>query len=148
VIDPVTGAVTGTIHSGQVAPHNTIVSLDGSTVFMGALQSGYLAAASTASDTVTSRMGPLNFGIRPFTINGKHTLSFTTATFVLGFQVENTATGAMLFYSQVPGYSIPAGFEASHGISMSPDERELYLIDTYNSLVHVFDVTGLPASAP
>src|SRR5439155_4509064 len=36
----------------------------------------------------------------------------------------------------------------SHGISLSPDDRELYLVDTANSYVHVFDVSGLPQVAP
>jgi hypothetical protein len=36
----------------------------------------------------------------------------------------------------------------SHGISLSPDETEIYLIDWLYSYVHVFDVSGLPASPP
>ena len=35
-----------------------------------------------------------------------------------------------------------------HGISLSPDERRLYLIDTPNGYVHVFDIRGLPAIGP
>jgi hypothetical protein len=31
---------------------------------------------------------------------------------------------------------------------LSPDEREIYLMDSINSYVHVFDITGLPGSAP
>src|SRR5207248_1217360 len=40
------------------------------------------------------------------------------------------------------------GRTPDHGISLSPDERELYLIDTPNGYVHVFDVSGLPAATP
>jgi DNA-binding beta-propeller fold protein YncE len=36
----------------------------------------------------------------------------------------------------------------SHGISLSPNEKELYVIDAPNSYVHVFDVSHVPASAP
>jgi hypothetical protein len=36
----------------------------------------------------------------------------------------------------------------SHGISLRPDERELYVLDGPNARVHVFDITGLPATAP
>jgi hypothetical protein len=44
----------------------------------------------------------------------------------------------------------PAAFGSNpdHGISLSPDGRQLYLIDTPNGYVHVFDVGGLPRSAP
>src|SRR5262249_43780428 len=36
----------------------------------------------------------------------------------------------------------------SHGISLSPDERKLYVIDYTCNYVHQFDVSGVPASAP
>jgi hypothetical protein len=36
----------------------------------------------------------------------------------------------------------------SHGISLRPDERELYVLDGPNARVHVFDITGLPETAP
>lgn len=36
----------------------------------------------------------------------------------------------------------------SHGISLRPDERELYVLDGPNAKVHVFDITGLPETAP
>jgi len=36
----------------------------------------------------------------------------------------------------------------SHGISLRPDERELYVLDGPNAKVHVFDITGLPKTAP
>ena len=32
----------------------------------------------------------------------------------------------------------------SHGISLTPDERQLWVIDAPNSYVHAFDVTRLP----
>jgi len=56
-----------------------------------------------------------------------------------------------LFTVPVPGFSFDAqtfGRTPDHGISLSPNERELYLIDTPNGYVHVFDVSGLPAVPP
>jgi DNA-binding beta-propeller fold protein YncE len=40
------------------------------------------------------------------------------------------------------------GYVPDRGISLSPNERELYLIDTPNGYVHVFDVSRLPRSRP
>jgi DNA-binding beta-propeller fold protein YncE len=100
---------------------------------------------------VVHNIGPLVQVERPFTINGKHTLAFTTATGLLGFQVSNTTTGAVLYTVTVSGFSIPSGFNLDtpcHGISLSPDEKEIYLIDTANAYVHVFDVSALPSTAP
>jgi hypothetical protein len=36
----------------------------------------------------------------------------------------------------------------SHGISLRPDERELYVLDGPNAKVHVFDIAGLPEVPP
>ena len=52
----------------------------------------------------------------------------------------------------IAGYTWdPARFHPSapsHGISLSPNERELWVIDAPNSTVHVFDVSKVPRSAP
>ena len=98
------------------------------------------------------KIGPLNGpGVRPFTINGSQTLAFTTAKSFLGFQVSSITTGKVLYTVPVPGFSFnPKAFKRTpdHGIALSPDERRLYLIDTPNGYVHVFDVQRLPASPP
>ena len=104
------------------------------------------------TNKVVRTIGPLNGpGVRPFTINGSQTLAFTTARSFLGFQVSSISTGKVLYTVPVPGFSFdPAKFlrTPNHGISLSPDEHRLYLIDTPNGYVHVFDVQGLPASPP
>ena len=112
----------------------------------------YLEVASTRTNKVVRTLGPLNSpGVRPFTINGSQTLAFTTARSFLGFQVSSIVTGKVLYTVAVPGFSFdPAKFGRTpdHGIALSPDEHQLYLIDTPNGYVHVFDVQGLPASPP
>jgi DNA-binding beta-propeller fold protein YncE len=151
VIAASNGSVIGSIQAGAGA-HNTVMSLDGRYVYLGGVDHPYLDVASTATRKVVREIGPLNGpGVRPFTINGAGTLAFTTARSFLGFQVSSVATGRVLYTVGVPGFSWdPTTFARTpdHGISLSPDERELYLIDTPNGYVHVFDVSGLPASAP
>lgn len=150
VINAQNGAIVGTINA-DTSPHNTIVGLDGSKVYMGPRNANFLVVASTATNTVSQRIGPLIGGVRPFTINGKQTLAFTTATGFLGFQVSDINTGQVLYTVPIAGFSVPPGFTPStpsHGISLSPDEKELWVMDAANSYVHVFDVSGLPASGP
>ncbi len=62
--------------------------------------------------------------------------------------MSNLNTGNILYTVPVNGFTAPAGSTSAHGITLSPDEKELYLIDTPNSYVHVFDVSGLPSVAP
>jgi DNA-binding beta-propeller fold protein YncE len=155
VLEASTGNITAAIEGGA-GPHNTIVSLNGEHVYMGPRNAGFLTVADTSTNKIIKSIGPLlHGGVRPFTINGKETLAFTTATGFLGFQVSSITTGQVLFTVPVspasefpykegqPGPSSP-----SHGISLSPDEKELWVIDQPNSYVHVFDVSGLPGAAP
>ena len=151
VVNAATGDDTGVISGGR-SPHNTVVSLDGSHVYMGGRNFNYLEAADTATNAAVQKIGPLKDGVRPFTINAAETLAFTTATGFLGFQVSNIRTGRVLYTMPIQGFSwdpkttVPS--TPSHGISLSPDERELYVMDQPNGFVHVFDVSGLPDAAP
>src|SRR5207253_10818220 len=141
------GAVVAGIAAGT-GPHNTVVSLDGTQVYMGPRHDNFLYVASTATDKVIRKIGPLVNSVRPFTINGRNTLAYTTATAFLGFQVSDIASGQVLYTAPIAGFSIPQGFQPStpsHGISLSPDEREIWVMDAANSYVHVFDVSGVPA---
>lgn len=149
VINASDGTVRGKIFtvSGGAA-HNTVVGFGGKNVYLGALNKSNLFTASTATNTVTQTSGNYVNGVRPFTINGAETLAFTTHTNYLGFQVADLKTGNVLYTVPVKGFSAPSNVESAHGISISPDEKELYLIDTVNSYVHVFNISGLPASAP
>ncbi|MHB1837461.1 MAG: YncE family protein [Solirubrobacteraceae bacterium] len=152
VLNAADGATIGRIRAG-LGPHNTIVGLDGRYVYMGGRNYRYLEVASTATNRVVRRIGPLYSGVRPFTINGRQTLAFTTATGFLGFQVSSIRTGRVL-YTERFGRRFPynpSSFpltDPSHGISLSPNERRLWVLDTPNSYVHVFDVSGLPSRRP
>lgn len=146
------GRPTGSAIAGPAGAHNTILGPSARYLYLGGVHYPYLEVASTASNRVIRKLGPLNGpGVRPFTINGSETLAFTTARTFLGFQVSSITTGKVLYTVPVPGFSFdPAKFRRTpdHGIALSPDERRLYLIDTPNGYVHVFDVAGLPAAPP
>jgi DNA-binding beta-propeller fold protein YncE len=159
VIDTSTGDVTGQIDSGIGAPHNTIVSSDGARVYMDAVGQdtgglSYLVVAHTSDNTVFRRIGPvLNNVTRPFTLDVDERFAFILPMGYLGFQVGDVATGSILYTVPVAGYTCPytgvgQGIGCNHGISLSPDGREIYMVDFHNNRVHVYDVTGLPATAP
>jgi DNA-binding beta-propeller fold protein YncE len=143
------GSVKGTIFTvtGNAA-HNTIVGFNGQHVYMGGLNNPNFFVATTSNNKISETISPLKGGVRPFTINGSESLVFTTHTGFLGFQVSNLKTGKILYTVPVHGFSAPAGSTSAHGISISPNEKELYLIDTPNSYVHVFNISGLPNTAP
>jgi hypothetical protein len=94
-----------------------------------------------------NKIGPFSDSIRPFTINGSQTLCFVNVNELLGFEVGDLKTGKMLHRIEVAGFR--KGLTKrhgcpSHGIGLTPDEKELWLTDAANSSIHVFDATGTP----
>jgi len=150
IVDAHTGNDAGFISAGT-GPHNTLVSLSGKHVYMGGRFSPYLTVADTATHQIIQKIGPLRGnGVRPFTINGQETLAYMSTTGFLGFQVGDIQTGQILYTVPIQGFSWDGSgpTDPSHGLSLSPDEKELYVIDWANNYVHVFDVSQVPASAP
>ena len=85
--------------------------------------------------------------IRPFTINKAQTLCFVNVNGLLGFEVGDIKTGKMLHRVQVPGYDqgpVKRHGCPSHGIGLTPDEKELWVSDGANSRLHIFDATVMP----
>ena len=150
VLNANTGSLRGSIDSKGKGPHNTVLNAAGSRVYMGPRFSNYLVIADTSTDTVIRAIGPVKKGVRPFTINKQESLAFITTSGFLGFQVGSVNTGRIIYTVPVRGFPAIKGAASapSHGISLSPDEKEVYLIDSINSYLHVFDVSGLPAGAP
>ena len=154
VIQASTGKVTGAISAGS-KPHNTIVARNGMYVYLGGCGSPYLTVVRTATNKVVRKdRSARRSGCPP----------------VHGQRIEHACLHDDPQPSRLPGRGeLPRGrcstrsprpvsrstphvfgetSTPNHGISLSPDERELYLIDTPNGYVHVFDVSGLPGSAP
>lgn len=151
VLDGATGNEVTRIHHAKQT-HNTVVSLDGSRAFLQAFGSRYVALVDTATNRILRDLGPFSDTPRPLTINGKATLLFQNVNDLLGLQVADVATGKVLYTAKPPSTYAqpdPAGNRVvSHGIALRADEKELWVVDQSHIGLHVFDVTGLPHSAP
>ena len=146
VVDAANGDVIAKIRLDSGA-HNTIYGPDGSRVYLAGLRSPILSVADTKTHTVVNPIGPFSNSIRPFTINGSQTLCFVNVNELLGFEVGDCKTGKMLHRVEVTGYqkgSTKRHGCPSHGIALTPDEKELWLADSANSSIHVFDATAMP----
>jgi len=146
VVDAMTGKEIKKLDTGAVnSPHNTIFTLDGSRVFM---SGPLIAIADTKTNTVVQT---LKFGnkVRPFTINGAGTYVFADVNDLLGFEVADVRTGEVIHRVEVNGFGwakdrVVEHSTPSHGIALSPDEKELWLGDLANGYIHVFDATVMP----
>src|SRR6185295_8730914 len=92
-------------------------------------------------------VGPFSNSIRPFTVNRDRSLCFVTVNDLLGFEIGDLRTNKMTQHVEVPGYEKgPTKRHGcpSHGVGLTPDEREIWVADAHNSTVHVFDATATP----
>ena len=106
-----------------------------------------LHVADTATHTIVRRVGPFSSGIRPFTVNGRQTLAFVNVNGLLGFEVGDITTGKMLHRVEVEGFKpgVPKRHGCpSHGVGLTPDEKEVWVCDAANQRLHVFNATVMP----
>ena len=146
VVNAATGEVLAKVVTKSGA-HNTIYGLDGTRAYLAGLHSPLLSVADTSAHTVAKTVGPFSNSIRPFTVNGSQTLCFVNVNGLLGFEVGDLRTGKMLHRVEVKGYEqgpVKRHGCPSHGIAMTPDEKEIWVADGHNSMIHIFDATVMP----
>jgi DNA-binding beta-propeller fold protein YncE len=146
VFDGATGDVVATLEPRSGA-HNTVVGLDGSWMYLAGLRSPLLTVADTKTHKAVGTCGPFAAAIRPFTVNAAQTLCFVNVNDLLGYEVGDLTTGKKLHRIEVTGFKkgpVKRHGCPSHGIGLTPDEKELWVCDAHNSRLHVFGVTELP----
>jgi DNA-binding beta-propeller fold protein YncE len=127
--------------------HNTVVSLDGSHMYLAGLRSGLLPVADTNTHKIVQTLGPFSAGIRPLTVNADQSLVFVTVNGLLGFEIGDIKSGKVIQRVEVQGFKTgPTKRHGcpSHGVGLTPDEKEVWVCDAHNSHVHVFDATVMP----
>jgi DNA-binding beta-propeller fold protein YncE len=146
VVDGITGAVIRKLTTGTGA-HNTLCLPSGRRVFMADLKSSTLLVGDPATHELVEHVGPFSAPIRPYTVNGAGTLAFVNVNGLLGFEVGDVRAGNRLARVEVPGYKqgpLKRHGCPSHGVGLTPDEKELWVVDGANQRIHVFDATVMP----
>jgi DNA-binding beta-propeller fold protein YncE len=102
-------------------------------------QAAWLAAAvPAASDTIAVD-------------DEEHQVIYTTRPGALGVSVLDRRTRRPLYLTRFKGFTWNPRFGPNppdHGLSLAPDRPELWVLDAPNSVVHLFDVSGLPDRPP
>ncbi len=146
VVDALTGDVIKRVVPNSGA-HNTIYGPDGQYAYLAGLRSPLLTVAETKTHTAARTVGPFSDSIRPFTVNGSQTLCFVNLNGLLGFEIGDIRTGRVLHRVEVQGFAqgpVKRHGCPSHGIGLTPDEKEIWVTDAHNQHVHVFDATVMP----
>ncbi|WP_146897636.1 YncE family protein [Adhaeribacter aerolatus] len=121
--------------------HNTIYGPSGDFAYLADIASPLLHVADTKTHTIVKKVGPFSNGIRPFTINHNETMVFATVDSLLGFEVADLKTGKFLDRVIVEGWNkgpVRRHGNPSHGIGLTPDEKEIWLADGHNMRLHIF----------
>jgi hypothetical protein len=147
VVDARNGDVISKIVVPKSGSHNTVYGLDGKHVYLAGLRTPMLTIADTSTHTAERAVGPFSASIRPFTVNGRQSLCFVNVNERLGFEVGDLKTGKVLHQVDVEGFEpgTPKRHGCpSHGIGLTPDEKELWVVDAVNKRVHIFDASVMP----
>jgi DNA-binding beta-propeller fold protein YncE len=147
VADAATGAPVATIDKPGTA-HNTLFSDDGRRVYFESQgNTRTMSVVDAQTRAIVKEIGPFSDVVRPFTVNGRETLLFANINQLLGFEVADLKTGAVIHHVVVPGVTpgkSPTHGIPSHGIAMTQDESEIWIADNANNYVRVFDATVMP----
>lgn len=147
VADARNGALITSIDKPGTA-HNTQFSDDGRRVYFEAQgNTRTVSVVDAKTRAIVNEIGPFGNVVRPFTFNGKETLLFANVNGVLGFEVADLRSGAVLHRVDVPGVTpgrSPTHGIPSHGIAMTQDETEIWVADNANNYVRIFDATVMP----
>ena len=144
VIDCATGDIIKKIDVYKRA-HNTIYGPSGQNVYLDDIASPWLYIADSKKHVLVNKVGPFSNFVRPFTINANETLAYVTVDSLLGFEVGDITSGKKLAHVEVEGWNpgpVRRHGNPSHGIALTPDEKELWLADGHNMRLHVFNATA------
>jgi hypothetical protein len=146
VVDATTGEVLKKI-TPKSGAHNTIIGLDGAHAYLAGRKAPLLTVTDAHTHEVSGTVGPFGNVIRPFTVNASQTLCYMNVDDLLGFEIGDLKSGKVLQRVEVSGFTKgPTKRHGcpSHGIGLTPDERELWLADSLNRRLHIFDATVMP----
>jgi DNA-binding beta-propeller fold protein YncE len=121
--------------------HNTLYGPSGKFVYMADIGNPWVYIADTKTNSLINKVGPFSNYVRPFTINSNETLVYATVDSLLGFEVGDLQKENKIEQVVVEGWTkgpVRRHGNPSHGIGLTPDEKELWLCDGYNMRLHVF----------
>jgi DNA-binding beta-propeller fold protein YncE len=146
VVDAETGDILRKIVLNSGA-HNTIICPEGKFAYLGGLKSPILRVADIRKHAVVRDVGPFGNVVRPFTVNGNETLCYVNVNELLGFEIGDLKTGKVLHRVEITGFEkgpVKRHGCPSHGVALTPDEKEIWVADATNKRVHIFDNVSMP----
>lgn len=139
VVSAVNGDVLKRIPVGLQA-HNSLVSLDGRWAFLGTDTT--LTMFDADDDQVVKQIKDVGeFGVFPYTLDSQNRLAYVCLGKTVGFDVVDLQAGKLLYRVLAGDRPIP---HRTHGVGLTPDEKELWISDQVGKKLFIFDATQMP----
>jgi hypothetical protein len=139
VVDGTSGKLIRRITVGPKA-HNSIVALDGRTVYLGT--DTMLTVFDTESDKVVRQVKDVGEkGVFPYTIDSRKRIAYVCLGGHVGFDVVDLEAGKVLHRVLAGAEPIP---HRTHGAGLTPDEAELWISDQDGRKLFIFDAATMP----
>ncbi len=145
---------------GSIGPHNTWINPAGTRVYLEVLTMPYVFIADTKTNKVIGKVGPFSKGVRPFAVSDDERYVYANVDALLGFEVgavrDGKKWGGPMLHrveattppERLAEYPNPPAHKPhstpSHGINLSPNQKEVWVVDGVYGYVYVYDVTSLP----
>ncbi len=140
VVNCETGKIINTLNGFKRA-HNTLYGIKGHQVYLGDIGNPWLYVIDSKTYSIKTKVGPFSGYVRPFTVNADESLGFVTVDSLLGFEVGDLKSGKKVASILVEGWNkgpVRRHGNPSHGIGLTPNEKEIWLCDGFNMRLHVF----------
>jgi DNA-binding beta-propeller fold protein YncE len=139
VIDGASGDELRRIKVG-VGAHNSIMSLDGKRLYLGTTTT--LTVFDPTDEHVIKQIPDVGeFGVFPYTIDTRQRYAYVCLGKHVGFDVVDLEQGK-------PIHRVLAGDapieHRTHGVALTPDEKELWISDQVGKKLFIFDATQMP----
>jgi YVTN family beta-propeller protein len=143
VVDTVAGEVVTRIETGG-RPHNTLASPDGERMYLGPKGSYHVLIADAVSHKLIGEI-PLSDAPRPIAISKDEKRFYANVDTLIGFEVADIPSRKVIHRveADVP-VELLRKASRSHGIGLTPDQKEIWMCDVYHDRTYVFDVTVEP----
>lgn len=127
-------------------PHNTYVSNDGKHLYLGTMAGSRITIYDTATHKQLREIAPGDW-VRPIALLRNESLAYVALSKLHGFAVVDLKEGRTVRRVELPplpaGTEIPPYDTLTHGLALTPDERELYVTSMAGKAVYAFSVPAL-----